>query len=133
MRLQAITDCQKFDGRDKRAQFRGTLASDLKADHSAEFVDLPSFALSGELSNCTYNGTGTWNWEDIDGSGVRLILSVRELTLGLAGKPVCGSHTLALFELLGHSAPYRIWYGIGDPDEEMGLTYIRRDSVVTRK
>ena len=94
----------------------------LGADHRLEMTDVPSFADPGERPTCNYNGTGKCSFSD-DGEA-RLDLNVDESTPPRPGDlPSCGAAGLWLFEVLGHSRPYRIWYGIGDPDSEQGLTY----------
>jgi len=68
----------------------------LGADHKLEIFELPAFDLIIDLSSPAWPG----------------------------GRPSCAPAALGLFEFLGHSRPYRIWYYIGDPDSEQGLTYV---------
>lgn len=97
----------------------------LTADHRVEVIDVPAFDGFGERIRCNYNGTGTWN--AIENGGVQLILSIDTLPQVTPEKPAsCGPASLGGFELLGHSTPYRIWYGIGDPEGGTGLTYVRQ-------
>jgi hypothetical protein len=90
-----------------------------------EVYDLPDFDGSGEPNYCSYNGTGHWS---LYGDGeVILSLDVKVRTTALPGnRPSCGPASLSVFNVLGHSPPYRLWYNIGDPDEEKGLTYMRQ-------
>jgi hypothetical protein len=95
----------------------------LAADHRAEVTNLPAFDGFGHISNCSYNGTGKWHlW---DGGEVRLEIDLQESTAS-ANSSSCAPVSLNLFHLLGHSPPYRIWYNVGDPDEEQGLTYVQQ-------
>ena len=96
----------------------------LNPDHRVEVIDVPAFDGFGEPLNCNYNGTGDWRLDQ--GGGVTLTVSIRVSTPSPIGKPSCDPISLSLFQLLGHSPPYRFWYYIGDPDEETGLTYFRR-------
>jgi hypothetical protein len=95
----------------------------LTPDHRVEVViELPAFGLAGERLECNYNGTGTWS--SFENSGVTIDLNIdvsSQTTLGAS--PNCGVTSPGLLQLLGHSPPYRIWYGIGDPDNGEGLTY----------
>lgn len=98
----------------------------LGADHEVEVVDLPAFDGFGKPSNCRYNGTGKWN--SFEDTGTTLDLNITVSTPAPTGNlPSCPPTHLGLFELLGHSPPYRIWYNIGDPDDERGLTYVHQD------
>jgi hypothetical protein len=97
----------------------------LYADHRMEIIDLPDFSASGEPNYCSYNGTGDWSL--YEGGGISLNLDIKVRTPALPGnRPSCGPASLSLFEVLGHSPPYRLWYNVGDPDEERGLTYLRQ-------
>jgi len=97
----------------------------LGTDHRVEVTDLPDFDGFGSQSDCSYNGTGRWS--SSEGLGVTLNLDIQVSTPGSTGsRPSCGPSSLSLFQLLGHSPPYRIWYNIGDPDEGHGLTYVRQ-------
>jgi hypothetical protein len=96
----------------------------LNADHTIEVIDVPAFGGFGEPLNCVYTGTGEWS-EDERG-GVMLDISIKVPTPGVSNKPLCAPASLSLIQVLGHSPPYRLWYGIGDPDNEMGLKYVRR-------
>jgi hypothetical protein len=44
----------------------------------------------------------------------------------MGSKPTCDDTSLGSIRLLAHSAPYRLWYGTGDPDEDAGVKYIHR-------
>jgi hypothetical protein len=95
----------------------------LGKDHRFEMTDVPSFGDLGAQPNCYYDGTGKWGLRD-DGEGVMLYLTIDELTPVPGHRPLCGRAGLfGVFEVLGHSRPFRIWYTIGDPDREQGLTY----------
>ncbi len=96
----------------------------LSANHTIEVIDVPAFDGFGDPLNCVYSGTGEWS-ED-EGGGVMLGISIKVSTSGASDKPPCAPTSLSLIQLLGHSPPYRIWYNIGDPDNEMGLKYVRR-------
>ncbi len=96
----------------------------LNADHTAAIIDVPAFDGFGQPMNCTYNGTGDWRW--FENGGVTLNISIEVPTPSATGKPPCAPVSLSLFQLLGHSPPYRVWYNIGDPEDEMGATYVRR-------
>jgi hypothetical protein len=96
----------------------------LDADHRFEMTDVPSFGEFGEQPNCYYDVAGKWGLRD-DGEGVILYLTMDELTPAPGDRPLCAPAGLyGVFEVLGHSRPYRIWYGIGDPDSDEGLTYV---------
>jgi hypothetical protein len=98
----------------------------LRADHRMEVFDLPDFGSSGEPNFCSYNGTGNWSSYE-DGDEVMLSLNIKVTTPAPPGnRPSCGPISLNGFTLLGHSAPYRFWCDIGDPDSEQGLTYARQ-------
>jgi len=96
----------------------------LNADHSAEIIDVPAFDGFGQALNCTYNGTGDWRW--YENGGLMLNLNISVPTPSASGREPCAPASLSLFQLIGHSPPYRVWYNIGDPDEEMGAVYVRR-------
>jgi hypothetical protein len=97
----------------------------LGADHRIEVTDLPAFDGFGEPSNCRYNGMGKWS--SFEYGGVRIDLDIEVSIPARTGNlPSRGPARLGLFHLLGHSSPYRIWYNIGDPDEQWGLTYVRQ-------
>jgi hypothetical protein len=97
----------------------------LNADHRMEVLDLPDFDISGEPNRCSYNGTGDWSWDE-DGD-VRVTLEIKAFTpAAAANRPSCGPSNVGVFWLLGHSPPHRLWYNIGDPDEEKGLMYVRQ-------
>jgi hypothetical protein len=97
----------------------------LGADHRMEVFDLPDFDVLGQPSHCSYNGTGDWSW--YEGGGVTLSLDIKVPAPAPPGnRPSCGPASISVFEVLGHSPPYRLWYNIGDPDEEKGLTYVRQ-------
>ena len=49
-----------------------------------------------------------------------LNLNISAPSPSTSGREPCGPASLGLFQLLGHSPPYPVWYNIGDPDEEMG-------------
>lgn len=103
----------------KRSGFR------LGADHRLEMTDVPDFDGFGSPSSCNYNGIGKWS--SSEGLGVTLYLDIVVPTRSPAGNLAsCGPSNVDLFQLLGHSPPYRIWYNIGDPDEGQGLVYVRR-------
>jgi hypothetical protein len=94
----------------------------LGSDHRLEMTEMPAFDGFGESLNCDYNGTGSWS-SSSDGD-VQLYLSIETSTPSRPGKQTsCGATGSGGFEVLGHSRPYRIWYWIGDPDSEQGLTY----------
>jgi|SRR5579859_15944 len=98
----------------------------LSADHRVEVFDLPDFGTSGEPNYCSYNGTGDWSWYE-SGDEVTLSLNIKMTAPAPPGnRPSCGSANLMLFNVLGHSPPYRVWYDIGDPDNDQGLTYVRQ-------
>jgi hypothetical protein len=98
----------------------------LGADHRADVTDLPAYDGFGEPLGWNYSGNGDWTLSE--GAQVTLIIYIRgDPTPTIAGDAPSGSSVaLGGFELLGHSPPYAIWYGIGDPDEGQGLIYVRR-------
>lgn len=97
----------------------------LGADHSLEVTGLPDFDGLGKPTNCSYDGTGTWSTWD-GGDGVRLTLNLDVSTPPRRGEPPrCAPVSLGLFHVLGHRPAYRFWYNVGDPDNAMGLLYVR--------
>jgi hypothetical protein len=94
----------------------------LGKDHVLEITDVPSFGDFGAQPKCNYNGTGKWGF---GGEGVKLYLNIDASTRSQPGDlPSCAPAGLyGVFDVLGHSRPYRIWYWIGDPDSEQGLTF----------
>ena len=97
----------------------------LASDHSLDVIDLPAFDGFGKPLNCHYNGTGTWSLYG-GGTDIQLNLNMTESRIARPGSvPSCGKENFSLIELLGQSAPFSLWYDIGDPDEEQGLIYRR--------
>jgi hypothetical protein len=97
----------------------------LGADHSIEVTDVSAFDGFGEAVSCTYRGTGTWRSAEGGGDGVTLSFDITVTPLqSPPGEPAsCAPTSVGPFYLLGHSAPYRMWYGVGDPDSGTGLLY----------
>jgi hypothetical protein len=96
----------------------GSTGFRLYADHRMEIFGLPDFDGFSSPRACSYNGTGTWSATET--SDVRLNLDVRDTVPGS-----CGPFSLE-FSVIGHSAPYRIWLGAGDPDNGTGIMFVRR-------
>ena len=97
----------------------------LASDHSVDVIDLPAFDGFGKPLNCHYDGTGTWSLYE-GGTDIQLNLNITKPRNERSGSlPSCGKENFGLIELLGHSAPFTLWYDIGDPDEEQGLLYHR--------
>ncbi len=98
----------------------------LRADHTLEVIDLPAFDNFGQARDCHFNGTGTWS---LYGAPGQIELNMHLLAARSADRgslPACGPENFSSFVLLGHSLPYRLWYSIGDPDEDEGLLYGRQ-------
>ena len=115
----------------KRLSQNGVSISDqsgfkLAPDHSLTVLDLPSFDGFGNAAKCHYNGIGHWRTES--GSlETDLTLDIDSaVPQASGGSPNCGQYGLGGFVILGHSAPFRLWRWIDDPDQWDGLTYIRR-------
>jgi len=96
----------------------------LSADRRAEVFDLPAYDVSGTPLPCVYRGMG--NWMALEVGDVTISIDIKELAPAPPGaKPSCDTKNLG-FQLLGRSPPYKLWYYIGDPDEDTGLTFVRR-------
>jgi hypothetical protein len=114
---------------DEQLRGRGIFISNrsgftLYPDHKLEVVDLPAFDEWGKSRDCNYNGIGTWNLYGPSGE-ITLDMNVKALPAAPGNQPSCGIENASLMTLLGHSAPHRFWYFIGDPDEDTGLLYRR--------
>ncbi len=111
----------------QRDLFSDRIEFRLGPDHRAEVFDLPAYDGSGTPLECAYRGRGDWMvWEAGD---VTISIDIKEVAPApLGAKPTCRPTSLGLFQLLGHSSPYKLWYYIGDPDEGTGLTFVRRGS-----
>jgi hypothetical protein len=92
----------------------------LGADHRLEIIDVPAFDGLGARLDCNYGGAGKWDFR-----GTNLFLSIDTVSPARPeDRPVCDPTSLSgVFEVLGHSRPYRLWYYIGDPDSWQGLTF----------
>jgi len=104
----------------------------LFADHRAEVTNFPSFSSSGQVEPCVYDGTGDWTLDKHLGTRVTIYFTATKVRA--SASPVCArTPPGGIFNLLGHSPPYRMWYYVTDPDEDMGLLFVRDDIVERRQ
>ncbi len=95
----------------------------LEPDHRIGVIDLPAFDDFGKPLDCHFNGTGTWSLY-AESTGTQLNVYLAKPQSARPGNlRSCTAQHFALIELLGHSAPFTLWYNIGDPDNNDGLTY----------
>jgi len=94
----------------------------LEPNHKLEVIDLPAFDEWGKPRDCNYNGNGTWSLYGPTGE-ISLTMDIKVVPATPENLKACGTENAGLMTLLGHSAPHRFWYVIGDPDEDEGLLY----------
>jgi hypothetical protein len=104
----------------------GHASIELRADHSAVVADFPNVDGFGKPDSTTSDGQGTWSLEEPDIDGIKIDIR------GLPRPGDSSTHPKLQFEsegyggvLLGHSWPYELYFGVGDPDEGEGIIFQR--------
>jgi len=104
----------------------GHASIELRADHSAIVADLPNTDGFGKPDSTTSEGQGTWSLEEPDLDGIKINI------YGLAKADDHSPHPKPQFDSvgyggisLGHSPPYELYFGVGDPDEGEGIIFKR--------
>jgi hypothetical protein len=99
---------------------------ELHADHSAIVTYFPNTDGFGKPDSTTSNGRGTWSLEEPSLDGIRINI------YGLAKADDHSPNPKPQFDsvgyggiLLGHSPPYELYFGVGDPDEGEGIIFQR--------
>jgi hypothetical protein len=103
-------------------RIRKDISVKLKADHTAFISNLPRFDGFGEKLICSFSGPAKW---ELSQDGTWTIRFDADFP---AGSPEtesgeCGSQWNAGMTILGQSAPYRLWLGFGDPDDDTGIEF----------
>jgi hypothetical protein len=92
-------------------------------DGTATLLNIPAFDLSGEKMNCSFSGLAKWQ---LFGDGDWVIRFDAVHVTGPSDNVVqepCGSQWNDGMNILGQAPPYRLWLGIGDPDNDTGIEF----------
>lgn len=95
----------------------------LNSDHTAILFNIPSFDVDKEKLTCSFSGHAKWLlWGDGTGWEIRFDadypVGSPETTPG-----ACGPQWQDGMTVLGQAPPYRLWLGIGDPDDDTGIEF----------
>ena len=96
----------------------------LLADGSLVIKDLPDCYTDGfgQSHGKYYQGNGKWKIEESDsGFGVSLAIAP-------GGSLASGIYHASTIIIVGKKPPYSLWFGIGDPDQDEFITYVRKSS-----
>jgi hypothetical protein len=97
----------------------------LSSDGSAQLQKIPQFDGFGETKLCEFSATGKWNV--FDGGWGNIQLSISQI-FEKQQRGTCPPSSNIDFLILGQSAPYRLYLGFGDPDEDTGMEFARVES-----